>query len=1166
MKKFALLYLPVAAVMIFVIVGVGLLLVRSDLDEMRHFQKAAAGTAQNVATSALLVPTGNLEGMIRELQIRDAVSLPPGEAEKAVESYLRVLLYRNPVYDRARWISKDGRELVCVQQGGDDELVTVPHGRMEDLSGRAWFHSLSALPPGGVYMSMFDLNRAGDKPESPLKPVIRFGAHMPTDEGHDPGFIVVSLNAGDLLERLRHLDANDMTGSVELINPQGQWLLAAESGDAFGFAMGDPGRSFAARNPAEWAFISASPEGQKMTDTGLWTWATIDPASILGGRVVAEESWKLVTHVPSANVSHVAWANWRPLLIIGVAALGIMAFGVWKYRQVWERREMAAAEAALAQDKQSMERKLRMATGGGGVGVWSWDVSSGRMDWSDVCKAHLALPPGGKPSMEHFYAVMHPADRAQVKQILEESVAQRQEASLESRIIHRDGSVHWITARWRVYDNPDGSLAEIGGITVDNTARRQAEEDLRELNLTLEHRIEERTADLFEARERLSKTIENAPAGVCLVAPDGRFLEVNPALCTILGRDAEAIMASTWQDLTHPDDIDSDASLVGRVMSGEIQTYQLQKRYLRPDGEVVWCLLAVSCQRNPDGSVKNFISQVSDINEEVQARLRLADSQNRFRLLAENASDVVVQTDGEGVIQWISPSVTAALGHTVAGVTGTQLRNLIHPEDWEAYEALEEQLRQGMHAHAELRMQAGDSGHQWFSLSMRPQAGGGGGGIGGFHDIHREVQARELVKTERQHLRATLDSLLDPHILAQPVRDRDGSVMDIVCADANPAACAWLGIKRERLLGCKMLEVFPRIGTSGLMEIFRETVETGRRAILDDFEILRDDAKIWLDLRGVRVGKRVSVVWRDVTERHLASERIAASEERYRLLAKNALDVVLRLDGDGNILWVSPSLTGALGWDPEEWEGRHVVDVLADDAGRSQFHQDKLEMEGGTTVVSRVRIRSKDGAPHWVEVHAGPYRDEKGMITGNIGSFRVVDKEIAAEQLLERQAKTDALTGISNRREFDATAHREIARARRQGDAVSLMLMDIDLFKSINDAHGHMAGDRILKIVAGACASHLREIDLLARYGGDEFAILLPGTDLNGAKVVAERIREALEQLVIAVEGGRLLPLTVSLGVVELGDMSEGLDELIKRADDALYHAKQTGRNRTCRG
>lgn len=901
MKKFALLYLPVAAVMILAIVGVGVLLAYSDLGEMRRFQRSAVEAAGEAAALALRVPASN-QG-----------------AGKAAEPYLRALL-----------------------------------------------------------------------------------------------------------------------------TSRGQWLLAILPGDASGLPAADPERSFAARNPAEWAFISASPQGQKMTGTGLWTWTTIDPASILGGGMEAGEAWRLVAHVPAGNVSRVAWAHWRPLLVAGVAALAIMAFGVWKYRRFWEQREMASAEAALARDKQDAEHKLRMATEGAGVGVWRWDVSSGRMDWSSICREHLALPPGGEPSMEHFYGVIHPDDRERVKQALEESVARRQKATMESRIIHADGSVRWITSRWRVYGNPDGSLAEISGITVDNTARRQAEEDLRELNLTLERRIEERTADLSEARERLGKTIENAPAGVCLIAPDGRFLEVNPALCAILGRDAGTIKASTWQDLTHPDDLEADASLVSRIKSGEIQSYQLQKRYLRPDGGVVWCLLAVSCQRNPDGSVKNFISQISD--------------------------------------------------------------------------------------------------------------------------IHGEVQAREIIKTERQHLRATLDSLLDPHILTQPIRGGDGSVMDIVCADANPAACAWLGIGREQLLGRRMLKLFPQIRTSGLMEFYRDTVETGRQAILDDFEVLRDGAKIWLDLRGVRVGERVGVVWCDVTERHLAAERIAASEERYRLLAKNALDVVLRLDGDDNILWASPSLAGALGWEPVEWEGKCAVDILADDAGRAQFHRDKLEMDRGVTVVSRVRMRSKDGTLHWVEMHAGPYRDEKGVITGSIGSFRVVDKEIAAEQLLERQAKTDALTGISNRREFDATVHREIARARRQGDTVSLLLMDIDSFKSINDVHGHMAGDRILKIVAGACASHLREIDLLARYGGDEFAILLPGTNLNGAGVVAERIREALEQLVVAVEGGRLLPLTVSLGVVELGGVPEGLDELIKRADDALYHAKQAGRNRTCQG
>jgi diguanylate cyclase (GGDEF)-like protein len=157
---------------------------------------------------------------------------------------------------------------------------------------------------------------------------------------------------------------------------------------------------------------------------------------------------------------------------------------------------------------------------------------------------------------------------------------------------------------------------------------------------------------------------------------------------------------------------------------------------------------------------------------------------------------------------------------------------------------------------------------------------------------------------------------------------------------------------------------------------------------------------------------------------------------------------------------------------------------------------------------------------------------------------------------LSRASATDPLTGLANRRSFDAGLARELAGIRRHGRPVSLCLLDVDHFKRYNDTHGHLAGDQALVLVASVLRSELRGLDLAARYGGEEFVLLLPDTDLDAAAGVAERIRSAVADL--PAPGS---PLTVSIGVAAA---TEGCfpDALIATADEALYAAKEGGRNR----
>lgn len=168
----------------------------------------------------------------------------------------------------------------------------------------------------------------------------------------------------------------------------------------------------------------------------------------------------------------------------------------------------------------------------------------------------------------------------------------------------------------------------------------------------------------------------------------------------------------------------------------------------------------------------------------------------------------------------------------------------------------------------------------------------------------------------------------------------------------------------------------------------------------------------------------------------------------------------------------------------------------------------------------------------------------------------------AANAELTRLATTDFLTGVWNRRRFMELGEAEVARVRRSGRSFGMAMMDVDHFKSVNDTHGHDAGDNVLRALAEACVDRLRNVDIVGRMGGEEFALILPETDPQGAMLTVERLREYLGGLAIPIDSGTL-NVTVSIGVTTVRDPSDTIEGALKRADEALYKAKGSGRNRT---
>jgi diguanylate cyclase (GGDEF)-like protein len=193
---------------------------------------------------------------------------------------------------------------------------------------------------------------------------------------------------------------------------------------------------------------------------------------------------------------------------------------------------------------------------------------------------------------------------------------------------------------------------------------------------------------------------------------------------------------------------------------------------------------------------------------------------------------------------------------------------------------------------------------------------------------------------------------------------------------------------------------------------------------------------------------------------------------------------------------------------------------------------------------------------------SGGFEPETLRLAEGLASQAAVALENARlHDVVQRQAVTDELTGLVNRRGFDRTLEAEVERARRFGEPLTVILADIDDFKRINDLFGHAVGDVVLHSFADLLRSHVRDVDVAARIGGEEFAILLPGTDAGEAATVAERMRHSLSAFSVPASDGRAVHMTSSFGIAQLGPSDTG-DHLLRAADEALYRAKAEGKNR----
>jgi diguanylate cyclase (GGDEF)-like protein/PAS domain S-box-containing protein len=423
-------------------------------------------------------------------------------------------------------------------------------------------------------------------------------------------------------------------------------------------------------------------------------------------------------------------------------------------------------------------------------------------------------------------------------------------------------------------------------------------------------------------------------------------------------------------------------------------------------------------------------------------------------------------------------------------------------------------------------------------------------------DISDRKYAEAELKRSEEKFRRIFETIEEGYM----VTDLEGTVLMV-----NPATCRLLQYEEPELVGRNIDTLYKGAGER---MAFRETLRAkGAVRGLQMTARRKDGTSIVVETNAHQVLNNqdepvaMEGTFRDITRRIEAEKVLRESEKQYRAFFENNHAIMLLTDPKSErIIDANPAAEDFYGYPVAVMRTMNLSQINALDRDEMFTEMRRSMDEGRTYFILRHRLAS--GEMRDVEVYSGPI-----MVQGAQRLYSVihdVTKRIELEQEMKLLATTDALTGANNRHQFFSLGAVEVQRSKRYDLPLTVIMLDIDYFKSINDTYGHAAGDQVLKTLSASVSTLLRGPDIFGRLGGEEFAVILPQTDIGEGTAVAERLRSTLAGLAVEV-GAETVAFTVSMGVTQVRAGDQTVEEVLNRADEALYKAKRMGRNRVVR-